>query len=66
MEYIYRRAVKALQILCFLFKIFMYNILIFVLVKHHSGYHTTIKSPDKQNRIWSEFTEISITDESVE
>ena len=45
-----RIAVKALQILCFLFAIFMYNILIFFLVEYHSGYHTTIKSPDKQNQ----------------
>ena len=28
----------------------MYDILIFFLVEYHSGYHTTIKSPDKQNQ----------------
>ena len=28
----------------------MYNILIFFLVKCHSGYHTTIKSPNKENQ----------------
>jgi len=47
-----RIATKALQILLYLFTIFVCNAFHFVLslINYHSGYHIAIKSPHKQNQ----------------